>query len=85
MRLVRHPGPATSPRARAAWELVLLLLGLGAALTIVEDAADPDGWVWTAARAAVSALWTAALVAWLVGLARGRRGQASNRAVPRPE
>lgn len=46
--------------------------GAAAVLNLVDAVASPEGWAWTAARIAVTAAFSLALVLWLVFAFRQR-------------
>jgi hypothetical protein len=66
----------------SAKNALLVSFGVGATLNFVTVLAGLDGWAWTALRVAVSPAFTVALVAWLVGAVKGRRGAGHNHRHP---
>jgi hypothetical protein len=64
---------ARSEQTNPAGEAVGVTFALAVILNSVEVFVDPDGWLWTGTRAAVSVLFGLAVVWWIVEFARRRR------------
>ena len=84
-RFVRNPCREASPIAERNpySEWVVATFGAAACLNLVEAVVSPDGWAWTAARAAVAVAFLVAAVLW-AELALRRRVHRRGRAPPPP-
>jgi len=57
--------------------LVWLGFGLGALCGIIQAAASPSGWLWTAIRVLIFLVWLTGITGWLAAAIRERRRRSS--------